>query len=319
MKINNLLLTTLVVMIFFSCKKDKENDPNIYKRTKQIAYLDSNADTVSKIDLTYDGEKLVQSTEYWRDNQYNWMEVYKLNISYSGDITTIIFSEKQDWNWEASTKTELLINGGLIKEERYFEPEGDSWIELDRWKYSYDGNNLIAWQDYVYQDLDGTMKLNGKGEYVYINNQLTEYDAYQALDSNNWLQVEKETFTFIGENLTTCINYDPEPNDVWVEYFKFEAQYTENRIDSRNYYYWYEDIAQWVIYYSEDYSYDLLGYLTKELYKDGSWNTFEYEEGIGNATYFYYYFETSIYGHPIIRGANGDQKYIPYYQRIKNK
>lgn len=320
MKINNLLIASLVMMLFFSCKKDKENNPATnYQRTKQVAYMQSNADSASKIDFTYEGERLIHSSEYYKDNQNNWVEAYKVNISYSGDVATINLSENQNGNWMASAKTEMLINDGLIKEERYFEPNDDSWIEHDKYIYSYSGNNMIAWQYYTDQDMNGIMELNGKGEYIYADNRLVEYGAYLAVDSNNWLQVEKEVFTNTGENLTTCVNYDSESNGSWVKYLKFDAQYTENQIDSRSYYYWYDDIAQWVIFYSETYSYDFLGYLTKELYKDGSWNTFEYEEGIGNATYFYYFFETSIYGYPRIRGANEEKKYVPYYQRIKNK
>lgn len=313
MKIKNLLLAIAAIILLVSCEKDEDKDSMATKnshRIKQIVY------DGGKIDFTYEGENLVKSTQYKKDESDNWVEEYRMEISYSGDIATETRSVIKSGTWEIDDKVEYLIQNGLIMEEKHYDYEDGTWVEDRKWTYQYSGSNITSWQNFYYDDEGGTLEQDNKGEYFYQNSKVEEYKVYELDESGNWSQYDKETFTYDGSNLINWINYGLDESDNWENIFKYEYQYSGDKVSQMTYFYWNSDDSQWESQNLVSYTYNSNGYLSETQVDYDDKVTFEYEEGHGNAKLFLYPEVESVYGGPTIKSAdiNRNRKYVPYYQ-----
>jgi len=324
MKIKNLLLAIVAISLLVSCEKDKENDSSISKnshRIKQIIYNSNGGLDYWKEVFTYKGEKLVKITKYIKYESRNWNEISKTEITYSDDNAIATWYDKESGSWEIDKKYEYIIQNGLMMEEFHYLYEDDTWVEYWKWTYQYSGSNISAWQSYYYYNQDGTVKQNYKGEYIYQNNKLSESRRYKLDESDIWYQYDNKIFTYDGNNLINQIDYDLDESDNWGKAYKSEFLYSGDKVTQKEYFYWNSGDSQWVSKDVESYTYDSNGYLIEKLDEDGDIRTYEYEEGNGNAKLFWYYPEELANGEPTLKSASitRKRKYIPYYQRLKNK
>lgn len=89
--------------------------------------------------------------------------------------------------------------------------------------------------------------------------------------------------------------------------------YTEDQIAEIDGFTW--NSTNWIPSGGYTYSYNNNGYLCETI-NDYSSTTYEYEEGNGNAKFFYFHPEDWVSGHPMIESAKHKRK--PYHKRILN-
>jgi len=317
MKIKNLLLAFAAILLFVSCEKDEDKDLIASKnshRIKQAVYESG------KLVFTYEGENLVKMTQYKKDESEDYIEDYKMEISYSGDNATAITYTKYSGIWEIFDKVEYFIQNGLMMEEHYYDYEDGNWEEEWKWTYQYSGSNITAWQNFYYNDEDGTFDQDSKGEYFYQNSELAEYKEYEIDESGNWSQYMKETFAYDGSNLINWIGYGLDESDNWENNYKFEYQYSGDKVSQMAYFYWDSEDSQWESQNLVSFNYNSNGYVSEVLQEINDDITYEYEEGHGNARLFLVPQTESVYGGPTIKSTgNRNRKYVPYYQRLNNR
>ena len=317
MKIKNLLLAFAAILLFVTCEKDEDKDSMASKnshRIKQIVY------DGGKIDFTYENENLVKSTQYKKDESDNWVEDYRMEFSYSGDIATATWGGIESGAWEIDDKTEYLIQNGLIMEEHNYDYEDGTWIEDRKWTYQYSGSNITSWQSFYYDEEGGTLEQDERGEYFYQNSKVEEYKVYEHDESGNWSEYAKETFTYDGSNLINWINYGLDESDNSENNYKYEYQYSGDKVSQMAYFYWNTEESQWESQNIVSFNYNSNGYLSEELLEFGDDRTYEYEEGHGNAKLILSHPMELIYKGPTIKSADsGSRAYVPYYQRLNNR
>jgi len=317
MKIRNLFIVLAAITLFASC--DKIIDTALSYRIKQVVYDNEGTSNDWKYIFTYEGEKLVKVTEYEKDADGNWVEYSKSDYSYSGENATITDYYYTN-EWVIDEKYEYLIQNDLLMQELYYFYDDGDWINSSKWVYQYSGGNLTGYQSFYDYNEDGTLEEDYKGEYVYQNNKLTEYKDYEIDNSGNWQQYDREIITYNGDKLSTWTDYDLDESSNWIEMDKAEYQYSGNNISQINYFTQNDELTQWQTDGTKTFSYDSNDYLTEEITESGRKITYEYEEGTGNAQFFWYYPEDLVYGEPVLKIKKSDvrRKYIPYFQRFSN-
>lgn len=313
---NDILILCVSIILLLSCRKEKINDPafikNLY-RIKQVTSYNNNEETW-KSEFYYEDEKLFLAMEYIKDNEGKWTTDHKTEVTYNGNIMTETGYSKLFSSWKKNEKHEYLIENELMKEERYYAYEYNQWKLLWKYTYQYSGNGLISWQKY---DLSNTLsECVETGEYIYINNILSEINRFQKYQTDTWEQYDKETFTYSDNTLTGWIDYDKDNENNWNQDYKCDFLYTGDFIRETNCFYWDTTENTWQPDLSESFQYDVNGYLTGKISNNGESKLYEYEEGHGNAKYFWYYPEDLVYGTPVIKNAGHKRKTIPYYQKI---
>lgn len=303
--------------LFIAC--DKDDDTTIQKNSHRIKQINTNINNTifAKVVFTYDGENLVNSTQYNLNEKEEWGEYIIREYTYSGNNVTSISSTNKDGIWEFSIKQEYLIQNGLVMEEVVFDYTNGSWKEKEKWVYQYSDNNIAAWQGYSYSSDKNAFVQDGKGEYTYNNGVLIENTEYTIDIENNWVPTNKHNFTYNESSLSSIISYNRnETDDDWHNLLKREPVYSGKYVSKYNVYHWFEN--SWEPNTSYSYTYNNEGYLSS--YTDGMGSsTYEYEEGNGNVSLLYTYPDMLVYGEPTLKssGSGIKKEYIPYYQRIK--
>jgi hypothetical protein len=190
MKTNQLLLALAAIFVLVSCEKEidttMDTDPVIVsgpKRIKQLINENVGNGWDWKTVFTYEGEKLANYIDYYKDNSGIWKENYKNEISYAGDTATVRCYNKYTGSWVLDEKHAYIIHNGLMREDLdsiYYNNGTLSGIL--KWAYQYSGTNITAWQSYSLDDYDNSLKQDGKGEYSYQYGRLSEYINYKE----NW-------------------------------------------------------------------------------------------------------------------------------------
>ena len=302
MIIRNILFTTILILLLFSCEKDNDSEPirNSHRIKQMVQFYNDNE--TSKTDFTYEGERLEEFTEYNKDTSGNWIEDFKAEISYSGDIVTKKCFDKATDIWILDYKHEYVIQNGLMIEFSTIDYWNGEWIEQSKYIYEYSGNCIVGWQLYRDVNGNGTIELKQKGEYIYQNGKLVEYKYYED-KWDDWYQMKKETFSYLEDNLTSYINYRRDESDNWLENYKYEYIYSGSNVSNKKRFIWIIESNKWESSGSLSFSYDSLGYLIEELDIKGYKTTFEYEEGHGNAMHFWNYPNQSIYRWPTLKST----------------
>lgn len=300
--------------LFVAC--DKDDDTTIEKNSHRIKQAIYNA--TDKEVYTYDGENLVGVTYYSLDANEEWVESYKEEYSYSGNNITRIKSEIDDGTWIQYGKSEIVLQDGLITEEMHYSNSDDAWQPDWKWNYQYSANNISAWRSYEYSSETNAFIQDGKSDYVYNGGILTENIEYSSGEGDDLVKDFKYSFSFDGGSLSNIIGYNwNEIDNVWESDYKNELIYSGKNVSTYNHYNSVEE--SWVLSSSIQYTYNSEGYLSG--YTEGEYTTtYEYEEGNGNAELLSYYPEEIVNGEPTLKSAGTDltEKYIPYYQRIRN-
>lgn len=318
LKMRRLFFLLSLLPLFVAC--DNDDDTTIQKNSHRIKQLNSNFNNTffAKVVFTYDGENLVNSTQYNLNEKEEWSENIIREYTYSGNNVTLIFSTNNDGIREFFSKYEYLIQNGLVIEEVVYDYTNGSWKEKEKWVYQYSDNNISAWQGYSYSSDKDAFVLDGKGEYTYNNGILIENSEYTIDSENNWVPTIKHSFNYNESSLSSIISYiRNETGDGWDNMLKREPVYSGEYVSRYNVYSWFEN--SWMTLTSYSYTYNNEGYLSSLTDGENSF-TYEYEEGNGNALLFFSNPQILVYGEPTLKssGSGIKKNYIPYYQRIRN-
>ncbi len=320
MKTRIFLLPLILVALLCSCERNKDKNSGPVKNTHRIkqALYDYNEENDWKSVFTYDGEQLIMIVNY-EDDGDGWAESDKLEITYNDPDFTLTWYTKESGSWELYSRSEYAVENGLLAEEFYYRYEDGEWVENWKWTYEYSGTDIIEWMGYFDNDDDGSVELDSKGEYLYEENRLVEYKAYYKDDSDDWVQYDKETFQYSGLILSGWIDFEQDEFDDWVEEYKCEYLYSGNLISEAVYYNWDYESDDWEAEpYTVTYGYDVNGYMIERMNDSEDQFTYEYEQGHGNAAFFWYYPEELVYGEPALKSTEAKKKYVPYYERIRH-
>lgn len=313
MKAKIIIPLLLAALILVSCKKD-ETEKNTHRIIQILTDNVENSDV--KVDFTYDGSKLVLVMYSYKNESGTWIEYSKAEMTYNAVNTVNTYYAKESGSWYVTGKSEYIVENGLITEEINYDYEDFGFVVDWKWNYQYTDKDLLAWQSYEVNQ-NGFFVQDGKGDYLYNNNKLTEYLSFDVDDFGNWASDDRETFTYTNGKLTSWIDFYYNESGQWVRSDKCEHTFSGDRISGAFYYEWNSNSGIWEssVYYSETYTYNSNGYLTQRQENDGTRITYQYEEGHGNAKYFWYYPESLVYGRPTLKGATKKGEYLPYYKR----
>ncbi len=322
MKFRNLLFTLAAVLIFASC--EKKDDKGLPKNSHRLIRAYVEREGYYYIDsLFYDGEKLTSIMKYYKNGNEPWELTGKTEITYDGSHVTVLESNLETSDWVPSEKFEFTIADGLMTEEIATEFYNGVWDPEWKWTYQYSGNNIKLWQSYE-PDENGDFYLDGKCEYTYQNGKLTESMEY-ILNGETWSQYIKTTYLFDEEKIVNWTQNRKDLSDNWFQYYKSDLSYTGDLVSQIDEYGWDPGELDWqpsisltFTYNSNDYLYEI----SSETAYSGatSYTAYEYEEGNGNAKFFYYYPEEMVSGEPMLKSANtkSNRNHVPYYKRILN-
>jgi YD repeat-containing protein len=316
MKIKILVFTCMVIPLLLSCDEDDEKNPH---RIKQIIYDDSDGNDYDYKWVFYynNNEQLIQMIHHEKDDYGSWEEDRIVEFEYGSSVTTATRSDLVLYgDPKMLSRSEYNIQNNLIMEELYLDYDEDQWVVAWKWAYQYSGADLIGWRSY--NDVDGVLKQDGRAEYSYRDGKLTEYLYEYLNNTNNWVPIDRETFSYSGDHLSGWIDFNYDNTGKWIEYYKSEYSYADGRVFKIEYY----DIDTLTNAWKSEpynrvtYDYDSNGCLAGWLDDDGDKTTYEYEEGHGNAKLFYYYPESLVYERPTLKSAMAKGEYVPYYKRI---
>lgn len=278
---NRMLLPGLILslLLFNTCKDDKENPDTSY-RVIQMNYLIDN-DLDAKSLFTYDGEKitLISTFDYgdgdsaktevnYPDNNSavmidynylngNWQESFKQEMEFQNeDATQIVCFVNIDGIWELFSKSTFQYTGSNLTEEISYEYIDGNWIPSRKSIYEYNESKLILSEEYIYQE---DWDLYTKTEFSYNGDKMDD-EIVSSYFAGSFTQESKFEYNYQGGLLMNidCYDYD---NGVWV----FLGVFMSFTYDS------YGNLATW--------DEPLLGITNAE---------FLYEEGKGNIRQIYY-------------------------------
>lgn len=309
----------IVSLFILSCENNKNDDPGTGENTQRIklAYYDNQGENNDwKSEYSYKGNNLSIVIEYRKNETGTWEEEYKAEFSYDGTEAIETWFEYSSGIWQPVDKSEYLIENGMITQETNFDFEQDQWIGDWKYNYEYEDARLIAWQSY-YNNAEGILTENEKGEYTYINELVTEYIAYEKNSSGDWELDDRETFSYSGNELLGWIDYNLDASDNWLESYKCDYTYMGDNISTAMYFNWDDGTSNWETEsFAVYYTYNSSGYLMGRIDDDGDKVSIEYEEGSGNASLFWFFPEDLVYGKPTFKLAEDRDKFVPYYMRV---
>lgn len=308
------ILLVILVAIVYSCEKD--NPERNSHRIKQINYEYAEGNDKKAV-FTYQDSKLTKVVYSKKDDFGTWEEYQKSEVEYVGNRTINTRYSLESGIWEIDWKSEYLVENELITEESFYFYDGSTWRDDSRWNYQYSGKDLVAWQSYVSDDY-GNMAQDGRGDYHYSNGVLTEYLRSSLNEYQSWTWYDRNTFNYTNDLLSTWTDYNVNDYNQWEQWFKCVYEYAGKQVSGLKYYKWNAETQNWgsAPYSTTSYGYDSNGYLTEIRDEDGSKITYVYEEGHGNAKYFWYYPENLVYNQPTLKSAQTKKTYVPYFQRI---
>lgn len=307
MKTTILLLATVLLTMLLSCEKD-ENGTDTTKNSHRIKQIVKSEN--SKTVFTYDSEKLILKMRYEENDNGDWVEYEKNEISYNGNTITIMGFYKSEWtggNWKLWMKDELVVENNLIIEENNDNKEENGY--KSKTTYQYSNNMLIGLEGLSDKDGDGIFNLNGKEEYSYENNLIKEVKWFRNNESDNWVLEGKYNFTHSGNKISGYISYwddDYDAIDELLPYRKSEYTYSGNLLIKRKWDRINTETGNWRNEWRDkhEYEYNSEGYLIKCIEdEEDTVRTYEYEyeEGHGNALLIEYDPEDIVFGEPTIK------------------
>jgi len=310
MKKTNLHFLLILFLLFASCEKDEKNNVNPTFRLAESIVRNSEGLRI-KATYHYEDEKLDEILYYEMDFNGKEQPHSKAKAHYGNDgpslITYYYDSDNDEWlNWYKSV---YVIENDLVIEEKYYDAK-NSW----KFNYEYENENLVAWKGYD----EALGEPLFKGEYRYTNGLLSNTKAYYYFSSLiGWIPIDKETIMRSEGSISTIFNFTLDSLGKWVNEFKNEYTYSNDKITQIDLYKWIE--REWSKTASSTYEYNIDNCLREIKNSDGSRANYKYEEGKGNLKLFYYYPEDLVYNQPTIKNGSNDMSQIisftPYYLR----
>jgi len=302
--LNFLLLILMVFPLLSSCEKIRDNINKQRIKVYQGEYSDEDG-VDFRYTFDYNDDKLSRTTNFHKDDNDEWKEIRKSEISYNGDQVTQIWYDMESEDWVPKYKADLIYENGLMVKGTYYYCFGeDETAVYAEWSYQYSGDDLIAYQIHSDTANNQVLVYVEEGEYIYQIGKLTEIDYNVLTFSGEWQIRHKENFTYSEDKMSGWIYSKLTEDDEWQEQTRCEYTYDDDRISEAIYHYWISQTESWTEH-TINYGYDLKGYMIERTDEDNNIFTYEYEDGSGNARSLWYYPEEMVYGQPQLKNAGG--------------
>jgi hypothetical protein len=203
-----------------------EEDGNTFVAYRETFNYNNNGNNTSSIQEYNDGgvfipelkdtysynsnNLLIESIEYyWNENNNNWDNANKINISYS--TNSIVFIE-QDWqmpsnSWVNKSKDEYFQdsnNNDTLEIDSEWNNSNNSWENKYKYITTYSNGNIETITSYSW--INNSWHLNRKEEYSYANGNNTKIVEY-VWSNNSWEYKEKTIMDYDANNMFTKIVY----------------------------------------------------------------------------------------------------------------
>ncbi len=265
-----LLLSTVLLFISPSCKKNKGDDLSSFTHRVVSSKSYENDQLNWQGTYQYSGDKLINaSSESVNDN---WSDEYIFSYP---DNNTIIVNYTETYN---SEEDEGIIN---------FTLENNNVIEIlwandEEVIFSYNSDGTFkSVQEFYY---NGSWTLGADIDYIYSSGKLIQI-LYIEYGSEITYE-DKTVFSYMGDEINYKIYSSKESGGGWIESHKYVYTYSEGNITKITSFYKNESSIWEESSYYEEYSYDSFGDLIEMTGHDGdnySYTTeYTYEEGVGN-------------------------------------
>jgi YD repeat-containing protein len=309
-----LFLTTLLL-----CTCRVENETNLFggknsHRIIEFIEIDEGEEDY-RVNIFYEGEKCIGWEATYKTDTEIWEEDEKAVITYSGNVATLIYFEKESGKWEENDwKTEYNIENGLTVEVIEYDNVDGHWFEEWKTSLSYAGTKILKSENYDYKD--GQPVLDSKDEFIYEKDKLIEVKEFY-MESGNWNNRYKILFSYTGDQLNGSIEYRNEENN-WLEIRKVEYFYSGKNITSKRVYYQNPDNTSWELRYSQFYKYDENENLIEVEDDDGNKEKMVYEKGHGNIRSFLDWDLDLLAGEPYFKNASINNRNRSFLEIIRN-
>ena len=313
MKLKILVLACMIVPMICACDEDDHLNSH---RLKRVTHTDGEGSGQDwKREYSYSDNRLTRIMTYDRNDYGGWSESFVVEITYTDNSATATRYDIESGIWEEYSKSEYQVQNSLILEDHLFWYHDYQWKDWAKWIYQYDGTDLVSYQYYYYDE--GHFELSGRATYTYVDNKVMEYLYFRRDDNAGLVPDDKETFSYSENKKAGYIDFNMDSLGSWVRNSKCDYSYSGNQLIRIAYTSWDEGTNSWEYapYGSVNYGYNSNGYLTEWLNDEGDKYSYEYEEGHGNAKYFYYDPDFFVYEYPIIKSARLIDQYVPYHRR----
>ncbi len=311
MRYCKVLFPLMMALIASSCEKNSDEIVKNTHRIKEYVYDHQNNLNDLKQEFDYENEKLVRIKYYAKDESDNWYLNSKDTITYSEGMYISTNFTLTGGTYQYASKLEMKIENGLVKEENcfLFNDQG-SWDKYRKTIYQYSGKNLSKWFYFFDEDEDGVNELCFTGVYTYVEDTLEsiviDYTKNYSDDDD-----ARYRFMYSEGQLTTVKRYYQ--YNVWKEKSKIEYAYVNELISEADAYT--SQNGQWIFEKNTTFDYDAfenwIGCSTSDYTI-----TNVYEEGHGNATYFFYDEQELCESGPTIKRASIDPHVpVPYIKK----
>lgn len=154
-----------------------------------------------KIEYLTQNSLIVESRTYFEEN--NLEDFGKRTYQYSGSNIT----SWQNYAYDYSSKTNLISVKGenvyveekLIESKTYQPGEPDSWYQVGKEIYTYNGNNLENWVGYLPSKLNNWIEYK-KRDYIYSGENVSQLDYFDwDKENNQWVSTDKVTYKYNSE------------------------------------------------------------------------------------------------------------------------
>jgi len=311
-----LLLSFVLVIGTVSCKEfiDETDFIKNSHRVKQIIEYDNSGKEIGRDIFSYESERMVLWQYLYNNEGGEMIEYWRITVSYSGDNVNAIKYYSEIDGWEKYTKSSFKIINNLIHEELKSNYGGLECIECWKYNYTYSGSFLMKWTKSIKSGEDKWERCR-KGEYIYENDLLTEYKVSVISESCEWMPDYKNIYFYEKDKISGWqgSNYNADGGVVLSQ--KIEFSYENNKMSTRTYSVWDASTDSWRFFGSLNYYYDENNYLLEDISSFGDRTLYEYEEGHGNASLFYYKAESFAKTEPMLKNAIKEDGDIPFPQR----
>lgn len=178
--------------------------------------------------------------------------------------------------------------------------DGSSWVNSNKTEYTYDGNNnLTEENEFYWVPSDNQWKKSFETIYSYNSNNNAISIVYKDYDTNtNTISQQRRTnYSYNSDRKIIQFIDQNFENSAWVDYYKTDLAYSNNRISSGLSYYWngtewlfseeegsqiiinynangtinnsennnWDGVSNWVAYYKSVYTYNANNRVTKDV------------------------------------------------------
>jgi len=301
MKSRIILLACFMMALVCSCDEDEGLNSH---RIVRVTYTNGDyPENDYYQEFGYADNKLIRIMTYDKNDYGNWDESFLWEISYTESTATATRYDFDNGYQDEYSKSVYQVQDGRIIEHHLYWWNDQTWENWAKWTFQYSGSDMISY-DYFYAPKN-VLELRGRATFTYVDNKLMEF-LYLYDDGEAGLQPsDKETFSYGDQGLSRYIDFNIDTNGGWVYSVRCDYSYSGSQLYKRTYTHWLEDNYSWdnVPYSTVNYSYDGNGYLIQKFYDDGDKYDYEYEEGHGNAKFFYYDPAEVRFNYPTIKSA----------------